>query len=175
MKAAESLLTDIAIGLLAGLVATVVTGPVQNVLYRLTPDSVKRREERVRPGPPTELAAKNLAAAWNAKLSEKQVEAAATAIHYASGMLWGPVYTLLRRDSGMTPAGAAVATGASMSLILDESLTPALGFSAPDRDYPVGTHLRGFAAHLFFGAAVALVAETLYRLTRTSPPHQLRP
>ena len=61
-----------------------------------------------------------------------------------------------------------------MSLILDETLTPAMGFSAPDRDYPAATHIRGFIAHLAFGAAVAATAELLYRLTRTSPD-QVRP
>ncbi len=30
-------------------------------------------------------------------------------------------------------------------------MTPALGFSAPNRAYPLSTHLRGFVAHLVFG------------------------
>lgn len=45
-----------------------------------------------------------------------------------------------------------------MSLILDEGLVPALGLSAPNRDYPAFTHIRGALAHLVYGAAAALAA-----------------
>jgi hypothetical protein len=53
-----------------------------------------------------------------------------------------------------------------MSLLVDEGMTPLLGFSAPNRDYPLSTHIRGFAAHLAFGLGVAATAETLYWLGR---------
>ena len=56
-----------------------------------------------------------------------------------------------------------------MSLIMDEMLVPALGFSPPNRAFPAVTHLRGFLNHLAYGAAVALTAETIYRLTGTTP------
>jgi hypothetical protein len=64
----------------------------------------------------------------------------------------------------MSAPGAAFISGATMSLMIDEGLTPALGYSAPNRDYPVLTHVRGFAGHLGFGAVNAAVAEALYRL-----------
>lgn len=51
-----------------------------------------------------------------------------------------------------------------MSLLLDELLVPALGLSAPSRDYPLFTRARGFVAHLVYGAVVALAAEGLGRL-----------
>jgi hypothetical protein len=44
---------------------------------------------------------------------------------------------------------------------VDEGLTPALGLSAPNLDYPLSTHLRGFLGHLAYGAAVAATAELL--------------
>lgn len=169
MRASEALLADAAIGVTAGLVATSLTGPVQKLLYRFTPDAVKRREEQARPGPPTQIAAKKLARAVNAEPDEQQTEQVATVIHYGSGIPWGAVYPFLRRHSGMTPLGAALATGATMALVLDEALTPAMGFSAPNRDYPALTHVRGFLAHLAFGAAAAATAEALYRLTDTTP------
>jgi hypothetical protein len=59
-----------------------------------------------------------------------------------------------------------------MSLILDEALTPAMGFSAPDRDYPMATHIRGFAAHLLFGAVIATAAELLFQVTGKRPSIQ---
>lgn len=165
MKASEALFADIAIGLAAGLVATRLTAPIQNILYRLTPESVKQREEQVSPGTPTQVAAKKVAKALRAELDEQETERAASAIHYGSGIPWGAVYALLRRHSGMTPAGAALATGATMSLVLDEALTPAMGFSAPNRAYPTLTHARGFLAHLAFGAVAAATASAGFAVT----------
>ena len=54
-------------------------------------------------------------------------------------------------------------------LVVGEGLTPALGLSAPNRDYPAATHVRGFLAYLVWGAAAALAAEAAYRLTGTAP------
>lgn len=46
-----------------------------------------------------------------------------------------------------------------MSVVADELMTPAFGFSAPNLDYPLVTHLRGVAAHLVFGLVVAATVE----------------
>jgi len=91
------------------------------------------------------------------------------AIHFGIGMTWGPVYGLLRRRGSLGPFGAALASGAAMSLILDEGVVPALVLSAPNRDYPVFTHARGFLAHLIYGVAAALAAEGLGRLVGRTP------
>jgi hypothetical protein len=42
-----------------------------------------------------------------------------------------------------------------MWLIADEGMTPALGFSAPNRFYALSTHVRGLIAHLVFGSRSA--------------------
>ena len=73
----------------------------------------------------------------------------------------------------MRPLAAGLAAGAALSVVVDEGLTPALGLSAPNRAYPAATHVRGFLAHLVWGAAAALAAEAIYRLTGTTPrPHE---
>ncbi len=56
-----------------------------------------------------------------------------------------------------------------MSVIADELMTPAFGFSAPNLEYPLVTHVRGFAAHLAFGVAVAAVFEAVWTVTRDRP------
>jgi hypothetical protein len=56
-----------------------------------------------------------------------------------------------------------------MSVVADELITPAFGFSAPNLDYPLVTHARGFAAHLVFGLAVAVSFEAGWALTRRQP------
>lgn len=160
----RTLAADIVIGVVAGLVATKVTDWAQAALYSVTPADVREKEDRVRPGPPAEIAAEDMANRLGVRLDEKARGRAGNVVHYALGALWGPVYGRLRRNTRIGAPGAALISGAAMSLMIDEGLTPALGYSAPNRDYPVLTHVRGFAGHLVFGAVNAAVAEALYRL-----------
>ena len=88
--------------------------------------------------------------------------------HYGFGVSWEPVYIFLRWWTDLSPILAGLLMGAAMSLVVDEGRTPLLGFSAPNRDYPFLTHLRGFAAHLAFGLGVAGTAETLSWLDRNA-------
>ena len=165
----QTLLVDVAIGCVAGLVATKVYGLVQEALYRPMPRDVKRREDQVRPGPSSQVAASRMAESLGYPLDDQERELAGCAVHYGVGTAWGPLYGLLRRHGGMQPLTAGALTGASLSLIVDVGLAPALGFSAPNRDYPALTHVRGVLNHLAYGAAVAVTAEALYRLTSTGP------
>lgn len=165
----RTLLVDVAVGLVAGLVATKVYGFAQQAFYRPMPRSVRRQEERVRPAPSSQVAAEKTAESLGYSLDEQQRELAGTGVHYGLGATWGPIYSLLRRHGGMQPLGAGFIAGASLSLIVDEGLTPALGFSASNRDYPALTHVRGFLNHLAYGAAVAVTAEALYWLTDMGP------
>lgn len=71
---------------------------------------------------------------------------------------------LLRRRAPWQPLTARVATGAAMSLVVDETQTPRLGFSAPNRAYPLVTHVRGLVAHVAFGVTVATVVEESWRV-----------
>lgn len=160
----KELLLDFGICLVAGVVATKATEGIQQALYRLTPENARKREEQVRPGPPPRIAAQKTAAQVGVDLGGERLDKISMAVHYGLGLAWGPVYGFLRHFSGMQPLGAGVATGAMMSLIVDEALTPALGYSAPSRDYPTATHIRGLVAHLLFGLVVGLSAEALYRL-----------
>ena len=159
----DGVLLDVGVRLLAGLAATKVTEYGQQALWALTPEDIKEQEQRVRPGPPFRVAAEKTAALAMVELDPEQLDRAGLVFHYGSGVAWGTVYCLMRRAAGMDWLGAGIATGTSMSIILDEFITPALGFSAPNRDYPTETHLRGFLGHLLYGTALALTAELLYR------------
>jgi uncharacterized membrane protein YagU involved in acid resistance len=165
----ETLLVDIAIGLLAGLVATKVTGLVEEALARPMPDDVKEHEERLRPEPTSRVAARKAAEALGYRLDGRRLELATTAVHYGLGLSWGPVYGLLRRHGGMRPLPAGLTTGAAMSLVMDEMLVPALGLNPPNRAFSAVTHVRGCLHPLGYGAAVAVTAETLHRLAGTVP------
>jgi hypothetical protein len=164
------LLTDLALAPLAGYVGTKVMEPVSSKLYELESEQDRKREDEARPGAPYAIAARKTADLVGLRLSDKQHERLALAFHYGLAIQWAPLYPLLRRRTSLGPVAAGLATGAAMSLIADEMMTPALGFSAPNRAYPLSTHLRGFVAHLVFGLGVAAATETGWRLLRQRPP-----
>jgi hypothetical protein len=58
-----------------------------------------------------------------------------------------------------------------MSLVADELMAPAFGFSASNLDYPLVTHARGFAAHLVFGLVVAATVEAGWIALGRCPSH----
>lgn len=161
MRTAE-VLEDLAVASVAGYVGTKVMEPVSMKLYALQSEPAREREDRARPGPPYQLAAEKIFGALGWQLQGAALHRASMAMHYGLAAGWSPVYVLLRRGARMTPLGAALTAGASMSLLVDEGLTPVLGFSAPNRAYPLVTHLRGFAAHLVFGLAVGASCELLW-------------
>ncbi len=158
----QTRLADIGVGLIAGYAGTKIMEPVAMKLYEWESEEDRRREDAVRPGPPYEIAARKTTQAIGLRLSEQQIQRIATSLfHYGLGMSWGPVYSVLRRRTTFGPVTVGLATGAAMSLIVDEGLTPLLGFSAPNRVYPLATHVRGVVAHLAFGLGVAATAEAL--------------
>lgn len=81
--------------------------------------------------------------------------------HYGLAISWAPLYALLRRWR-LHPVPAGLTMGTAMSLIADETMTPALGSSAPNRAYPLATHPA-------FGLAVAAVTETAWALRGRRP------
>jgi hypothetical protein len=163
----QELVSDIGTGMIGGYVGTQVMERVSMKLYELEPEEDRQKEEEVRPGPPFYIAARKTTQALGLELSEDQLQNLAMyGFHYGLGMGWGPTYAFLRRWTDLNPVSAGLLSGALMSLIVDEGMTPYFGFSAPNRDYPLSTHLRGFVAHLAFGLGVAATAETIYWLGR---------
>lgn len=163
-------LVDTALGATAGYVATKAMEQFNMRAYTLEPEADREREERVRPGPPFRLAAENLSSrVLGVDLDDNAAHRAGLVFHYLAGWSWVPVYVGLRRRLGWSPLVAALASGASMSLVLDETVTPAIGASAPNRDYPASTHIRAAASHLVFGLALGAVTETGWKLLRRRP------
>ncbi len=160
---------DLGVAAVAGYLATKVMEPVSQKLYELESERDRAREDAARPGPPDRIAAEKITRLAGLQLSEEQLDRAALVFHYGLAISWAPLYAVLRRAIGVPPIAAGLATGSAMSLLVDELITPALGFSAPNGDYSLVTHLRGFAAHLVFGLSLAAVTETAWALRGRRP------
>lgn len=149
--------------------ATKVLEAVSMKLYEWEPEADRKREDAVRRGEPFEVAAAKTAEVLGISMTERQRNAASMAFHFGLGMGWAPLYALIRRRWRSRPVPTALGSGAAMTILVDEGLTPLLGFSAPNRDYPAITHLRGLVAHLVFGAAGAAVTEAAWCLRGRRP------
>ena len=148
-------------GCRGGYVGTKVMNPVTTKLYELAPEADKAREKAVSPGSPYRIGVQKAAALLGISLTEEQLNLAATAAPYMVGISGGLLYVALRRVLHLNPIVAGLVAALALFLVVDEGLTPALGLSAPDRAYPLSTHLRGFLGHLAYGAAAAATAEVL--------------
>jgi uncharacterized membrane protein YagU involved in acid resistance len=168
MKTTE-LVEDLAIASVAGCVATKAMEPVSMKLYELESEQARKQEDEARPGPPYQIAAQKITGALGMDLQGKALERASMVMHYGLALSWSPLYVLLRRKTHMTPVGAGLASGTAMWVVADEGMTPLFGFSAPNKAYPLVTHLRGFVAHLAFGLAVAGSCEAAWTLRGRRP------
>jgi hypothetical protein len=166
----KQLVKDVAIAPLAGYLATGVMERTNMVLYQYAePEADRERETEVRPGPPFRIGADKTLRLVGIKLNDAQLDKAGMALHYLLPISWAPTYALTRRATGLGPMPAGLASGAAMSVIVDEGITPLAAFSAPNRDYPLSTHVRAFAAHLVFGLIVAAVTEAAWCLMGRHP------
>lgn len=162
-------LTDLALAAVAGYVGTKAMEPVSMRLYEWESDAARAREDAARPGAPYRIAAEKLSYLAGLDLGDTRLDQLALVFHYGLAFQWAPLYPLLRRRTQLTALPAGLLTGAAMSVVADELMTPAFGFSAPNLDYPLVTHVRGFLAHLVFGTAVAATVETGWALLRQRP------
>ena len=157
----RAVISGAAAGIIGGFVGTKVMNPVMAKLQELAPEADREREKSVSPGSPYKLGARKAADLVGVRLDEKQLDAAASAMPYTVGIAGGLLYVALRRVARMNPMLAAIASGMSLFFAVDEGLTPTLGLSAPNNEYPLSTHVRGFLGHLVYGAGVAVTAEAL--------------
>jgi uncharacterized membrane protein YagU involved in acid resistance len=167
----KNIILSTTVSFLGGFIATKIMEKVAMKLYMMEPEDVRKKEDAVRPGPPFEIAARKTAALFNKELNDEQLKKTGMAFHYGLGLGWAPLYAIIKHTTHSVPWLNGLITGASLSLIVDEGLTPALGYSAPNRQYPWQTHLRAFAAHLVYGLTVAGVYEVLYNKLTLKSSH----
>ncbi len=158
----------LAAGLLAGLVASYAMNAFQAAANRLSQPSEPKRPKRKTQGfddsdPTTAKAASVLSEnVFRHRLSPRQKEIADPAVHYAVGAALGGLYGIAAEFTPQVTAGAGLPFGAAVAVVLDESIVPAVGLSAPPWQSSASTHLYALSSHLVFG----LTAELVRRSTR---------
>jgi uncharacterized membrane protein YagU involved in acid resistance len=75
----------------------------------------------------------------------------------------GAFYGVLAELSPAARLGAGLVFGSGLFLTADEVLVPLLGWSGAPREYPVSSHLYGFASHLVYGATADCVGRMVRR------------
>jgi len=155
-------------GAVAGAAGVWLMDLVSTALYQREGDAAKEQEEAARAAvggkDPASVAADRLAQATGAPLTTVSEGQAATAIHYALGVVPGALYGALRHRLPGSGAGRGLAYGLALFLLNDEALGPALGLAAGPTAYPWQAHARGLAAHLVLGVATDAVLDVLDRV-----------
>ncbi|HYE66827.1 MAG TPA: DUF1440 domain-containing protein [Pyrinomonadaceae bacterium] len=91
------------------------------------------------------------------QLTEREKEVAGTAFHYAMGATSGALYGAVAEIVPEVKVGAGLPFGASIWIVVDEGLVPALGLSKSSTQYPLSIHAYAFSSHLVFGLTTELV------------------
>lgn len=184
-RADESVLKGLAVGLVAGLVASWTMNQFQAALGRLmaneerphgaqslqqgSPEHGLGRElkERGRDEPDDNAAARTANAiaelGFNYHLTKDEKELGGAIAHYAMGATSGAIYGALAEIMPVATIGVGLPFGAAVWLSADEVIVPLLGLSRAAEDYPLSIHVYSCASHLVYGLTTELVRRTLRR------------
>ena len=149
---------NVVAGLVGGLVASYVMERFQAGLSRLS----NGNEEPPHDDPATyKVADAASRAVIGRSVPREDKPAAGSVVHYAFGGAVGAIYGAAAAQSDEVTAWAGVPFGATLWLVADEIGVPLAGFSKAPTEYPLGTHLSTFAAHLVYGATTETVRRLL--------------
>ena len=119
--------------------------------------ATREREDALGTETPTTVLARKLTRVVGSDLDDEPASRRGAALHYGVGASGGPVaLALVQLGQGPRAAGLGVAT--AMAVVVDEGANTILGLTPPPSQVPFSTHLRGFAAHLVYGAALGLLS-----------------
>ena len=146
-----------------GLVATAVTGVADRLLGRLVSKEQKRRDRMVRKGTAHEVAGPYFAERMAGReLSEKGKKRAKAAFSLTYSLVWGTVYTLLRRRYPAVGKFAGVPFAIPFFFACDGLLAPLLKVSPRLTKVPWQPTAKEAANHMAWAAA----AERVQRAAR---------
>lgn len=153
MAERQSVVGDMIDGAIAGAVATWVMGQVTTVLYERENKVARQREDDARDGKTAYgVAAEKAARVAGTELSADERDRYGEAIHWLLGIGAGVLYGALKPRSEAASRAGGLLFGAAFWLLMDETVTPALGLTKGPLAFPWQTHARGLAGHLVFGS-----------------------
>lgn len=91
------------------------------------------------------------------QLTDREKDAAGTAVHYAMGTTSGALYGAFAEIVPQVKAGAGLTFGAAVWLVVDEGVVPAAGLSKSPTEYRLSIHAYAFASHLVYGLTTEIV------------------
>jgi hypothetical protein len=98
------------------------------------------------------------------RLTKSEKETGGAVAHYAMGTATGALYGAVAELLPATTTGVGLPFGASVWLIADEGVVPALGLSKGPMEYPLSIHAYAIAAHLIYGLTTELARRTVRNL-----------
>jgi uncharacterized membrane protein YagU involved in acid resistance len=166
MSARKHLLTDVALGVVAGLAGTWVMNRVTTFLYEREDPRARQREDAARHGQTAYgIAVEKAAAAVGAgPLPQEQQQKLGQALHWALGVGGGALYGALRGRVPAIDAGQGLAYGTAFWGVVDEGANTALGLTPPPAAFPWQAHARGLAGHLAYAVVIDSVLDAADRL-----------
>ncbi|MGH9945062.1 MAG: DUF1440 domain-containing protein, partial [Pyrinomonadaceae bacterium] len=91
------------------------------------------------------------------ELTKSEKHTAGTALHYAYGITMGALYGAAAEFAPVVTAGAGLPYGASIWIVADEGVVPALGLSKSPTEYPLSIHAYALSAHFVYGMTTEVV------------------
>jgi len=167
-RRSRSGVADLLLGIASGLAASWVMEAAQRPIMKAGGPAVKERERAAREGyePSTIRAARKVAGAAGKSIPPERARSAGEWVHYVTGAGVGALFGVLAPRLGSSAVAAGTLFGVAVWLVVDEALTPALGFSRAPWRYPATTHAKALANHLVFGAATGASYRLLGALAR---------
>lgn len=147
------------VGAAAGVIATIASGLGDALLKLLVTEEQRRRERRVRPGSPHDIAGPRLARRLTGhELTGGKRLLARIAFSGAYGVVWGMLHALLRRQVPRAREGAFAALGAgAFFLACDGMIAPALKLSPRLPKVPWQFNAKELTNHVTWVAASELL------------------
>ena len=150
-------LTDIVVGIAAGLFASFVSKRFQAVWNAAQTAATGEPAEGggTQDDPAPVQAGDRLAELTVGQpVPEPYREPAGDLVHYATGAALGGLYGAAAAMTPAITAGHGIVFGVATTVLMDEALVPALGLSPPPSRTPALKHVYSLATHLVFGLAL---------------------
>ncbi|SNB46907.1 DUF1440 domain-containing protein [Geobacter sp. DSM 9736] len=155
----------------AGLLASAITGLADRLLDRLVSEEQKKRDRQVRKGTAHAVAGPYFAEKIAGhELTETGQKRARAAFSITYSLVWGTIYTLLRKKYPQLARGAGLPFALPFFFACDGLLAPLLGVSPSLKKVPWQPKAKEMVNHLAWTAAAEMVLRGTGRGTQRTWP-----